>query len=81
MHNSGTHDRKKKFMHMRKYKETKAYGKLGNSAFSTIEDTLFASSSATMSAKWYSKASLSVARWETRSVISNVKEVKPSLSR
>lgn len=49
-------------MHVRKCNKTKAYGKCGSSRFSTIDNVFRVSVSATMSARWYSKASLSVDR-------------------
>lgn len=61
VYSMGTHDRRC-FMLIQKCNETKAYGKLGSFAFSTMEHMFLVSSSATMSAKWYSRASLSVDR-------------------
>jgi len=58
-----------------------AYENFGSLMLSSANNTSLVSSSAMMSARWYSSASLSFERWETRSVMSNVREVKPSVSR
>lgn len=57
------------------------YGKFDSCTFSKTDTICLVSSSAMISARWYSRASLSVENWVTRSVRSMIREVKPLASR